>query len=244
MEKVVVGYPHNGKVDAGFTQSLLKLQRFESKYPSDRYELLDIVETSSIYICENRNTLIRMAQHLGADWLFQIDPDETFSETIVRLAMRTADKEKRPVIVGVYANIGEHSEDGSVTLVDCLYQEVEDGTYLNVVPESETEPLMVDAAGTGLFLTHLSVFEKMGYPWFTETYIQPTGGVVRFMNEDIAFCRRLREAGYEIWCDPLVEAIHWKNLPVSPSMLKKQLNRAEKFRKEIEKADPCSATMQ
>lgn len=234
-ERVVIGYPHGGKIDGKFTQSLIRVLRFEDKYPSDRYELLDPIDAVSIYTSENRNTLVRKAQSLKADWLFQIDPDETFDETIVRIAMRTADKERRSVIVGVYANIGDHNEDGSVTLVDCLYQEMDDGTYLNVVPESETEPLKVDAAGTGLFLTHMSVFEKLGYPWFMETYIQPTGGVVQFMNEDIAFCRKLREAGYEIWCDPLVQATHWKTLPISTSLMGKLLGKAEKYRRELGK---------
>lgn len=204
-------------------------------YPNERYDLIDVVDTESIYVAENRNELVRMAQTLKADWLLQIDPDETFPETILRVMMRSADSKGRPVIVGVYANIGSVHPEGAVEIVDCLYQEVEDGTYLNVIPPSETEPFRVDAAGTGIFLTHLSVFEKIPYPWFVQPYITPTGGRKQFMNEDIAFCRTLREAGYEIWCDPLVGVVHWKALPVYPSMLRKTLERAETFRREIER---------
>jgi hypothetical protein len=53
----------------------------------------------------------------------------------------------------------------------------------------------VHAAGTAGMLIRKHVLDEIGDPWF-ETYGK--------QNEDLMFCRKLREHGFTIWCDPSV----------------------------------------
>lgn len=236
MERVYIGFPHGGKVDGAFAKSLLDLQRFEDKHPNNDYELVDISYSASLYIEENRNNLVRMAQHMKADWLLQLDGDETFDPMLLRMIMRTANKETRPIIFGLYANVGDLDSDGngSVTLLDMIYDEAPDGTYIGIVPPDNMQPFRVAAAGAGVMLTHMSVFDKIEYPWFTVAYISPEGQDRQFMNEDICFCRVAREAGFNLWCDPLVQVTHWKTVPIMPSLLRNILGKAKEFKASLE----------
>jgi GT2 family glycosyltransferase len=215
-EKVVIGWPDGGNVYGGFTKSLLSLLHFELNNPNDRYEVLEPIRSTGLYITENRNELIRQAKEYKADWLLQIDGDETFNPSLLKTLLRTADKETRPVVVGIYANIG-YVENGGFNLIDCVYAEGPDGRYRNMAPPKNLVPFIVDAAGTGVFLTHTSIYDKILPPWFWLEQLQLPDGKIQFMNEDIAFCRILRENGYKIWCDPLAEATHWKMLPLNAS---------------------------
>lgn len=235
-QRVLVGWPDGGSVHGAFTKALLDLQRFELTQPSDDYEVIDCDRTSSIYITENRNNLVKLARAMKADWLLQLDGDETFEPYLLRQLFRTANGATRPVVVGLYSNIANFHEvgKGSFDVVDCIYGEVKNGAYRNVRPPENMLPFKVDAAGTGIMLCHMSVFSVVGYPWFWNELIHVHGAnEPQFMNEDIAFCRSLREAGIEIWCDPLAEAIHWKNIPLSPSTLRDFMNKVRKAHLEV-----------
>ena len=224
---VMIGFPDGGSTSAMFTESLAKLVWYELSEPSAHYTLIGPPKhASSIYIQENRNDLVRKAQQAKADWLLQIDADESFEPTLLRQLMQTAlqDPETiRPVVVGLYSNVANIGDigDGSFDVVDCVYAETSNGAYRNVRPPENLQPFTVDAAGTGIFLTHMSVYETIGYPWYWCDLIQVTGKPApQFMNEDLAFCRVLREHGYTIWCDPLAEVTHWKTIPLMPSTLR------------------------
>lgn len=219
-----------------FMKSMLDLQRFELTQPDDGYELIGTDHFSSIYIAENRNKLVEIAQSLKADWLFQLDPDETFQPTLLRRLMHTANASFREIVVGIYSNVANFASvgEGSFDVVDCIYAEVETGEYTNVRPPEDMRPFQIDAAGTGVFLTHMSIYEKIPYPWFENFYIKP-GGKDQFqmMNEDLAFCRTARENGFHIWCDPLAEVTHWKTVPLTPSTLRSFMNRMRKAELEM-----------
>ena len=225
-EKVFVGWPDGGSVNARFAMSMINLHRFELQEPDGRYEVIEPGHDSSIYIQENRNALVRRAKFHKADWLLQIDADESFSPNLLRQLMRTADKLTRPIVAGTYANIGRVSEN-NVEVLDCVYREVADGQYMTMQIPDDMQPFKCDAVGTGVFLTHMSVFERMKYPWFwCDLFLDPTKDDPQFMNEDIGFCRNAREHGYHIWVDPMAEVIHWKVVPLSPSTTRKFIEKA------------------
>jgi GT2 family glycosyltransferase len=60
----------------------------------------------------------------------------------------------------------------------------------------------VDIVGGFGSLIHRSVFESIEPPWFT--YIPPGYGD----GDDVGFCKRVREAGIEIWIDPTAQFGH------------------------------------
>lgn len=61
--------------------------------------------------------------------------------------------------------------------------------------EVPDEPFEVVAAGSGGMLVKRKVLDAMGYPYF-----ESSDGV--FLNEDFEFCRKARELGFTIMCDP------------------------------------------
>lgn len=228
--RVVIGWPDGGSTSAAFTKSLLDLVRFEALEPSDEYRLVDAFHSTGLYVQHNRNELVKHAMSLGADWLLQLDTDLAFPQTLLRMIFRHADPVTRPIIAGLYANVGNYTE-ASFEVVNCVYGEQTDGSYKVMLPPKTLQPFQVDAAGTGIMLTHLSIFQRIDWPWFWLELISLTGSAeAQLMNEDIAFCRRAREAGYPIWCDPLAEAVHWKSLPLSPSTLRQFLENARQVR--------------
>ena len=201
--KVVIGIGDNGTVDSRFCHSLLEIQRFELENPSSEYELIKIFHVSGLYTENNRNEVVKEAQQLGADWLLQLDADESFTPDLLRILMRTAHPDTRPIVVGVYANVGNfgRSGEGSFNVHDCLYAETADGQYQIVESPNSTAPFEVDASGTGVMLTHMSVYDTMEYPWFWLEHLL-VNEKPQLMNEDIVFCRKARDLGYHIWCDP------------------------------------------
>lgn len=233
-EKVVVAWPDGGSVSGSFAHSMLALYEFERSNPNDRYEMLPPYRHSSLYVQENRNNIVRTALEIEADWLLQLDGDESFRPELLRVLMRTSDRETRPIVAGLYSNVGVIDEDnasGGIVILNCAYNEVEDGQYAPIeVPEHMT-PFQVSAVGSGILLAHTDVYRAIPQPWFWIEWFErldENGEQVRqIMNEDIAFCRRAREAGYDIWVDPLAECIHWKALPLMPSTMRTYLREAE-----------------
>lgn len=235
-EKVIVGVPTGGSVNFRMADSLLKLQDLEIRNPSERYELIGINFASGLYIQENRNRLVKDAIAMGADWILQIDSDHSFEDgTLLRALMRTANKETRPIVAGLYTNIGVITGQ-NFTILDCIYAEAPDGKYKIIRPPSNMQPFRVDAVGSGLLLTHVSVYKKLDYPWFALAMFENPDGSRQMMNEDMAFCRSARMAGFDIWCDPIAEATHWKTVPLLPSTLREFLGSAMGTKKEMASA--------
>lgn len=240
-EKVVVAWPDGGSVAGSFAHSMLALHEFERSNPTEQYEMLPPFRHSSLYVQENRNNIVRTALDIGADWLLQLDGDESFRPELLRILMRTADAETRPIVAGLYSNVGVIDEDnasGGIVIVNCAYNEVEDGQYAPIeVPDDDMRPFEVGAVGSGILLAHMSVYREIEQPWFWIEWFErldENGEQVRqIMNEDIAFCRRAREAGYEIWVDPMAECIHWKSLPLMPSTMRTYLREAEEVFKSM-----------
>jgi len=57
------------------------------------------------------------------------------------------------------------------------------------------------------------VLESLEYPWFRPIW-KNIGHMKDFTSEDVGFCIQIREAGYEIYCDPSVIGGHMKLIPI------------------------------
>lgn len=238
MQKVMIGYPVGGSVHPAFAKSLLDLQKFELKNPSPDYELVDIEYSASLYVQENRNNLVEWALEKQVDWLLQLDTDEKFQPTLLRQLMSTANAESKPIVFGLYSNVqpAPAQAEGAYYHVDMIFREVENGEYMVINPTSDSRPFMIDAAGSGILLTHTSIYKKIAFPWFWLEMILPSNKTKpQIMNEDIVFCRAAREAGYQLWCDPLAEAQHFKSIALLPSTFRHFMERAKDVQKELAK---------
>ena len=71
----------------------------------------------------------------------------------------------------------------------------------------------VDYTGFGWMLTKKGVFESLEYPWFQPLWTehQKDGKVIRdFTMEDVAFCKMIKEKGFDVWIDPNIIVGHEK----------------------------------
>lgn len=144
---------------------------------------LAILSHSGGQVASVRNSLVRSAQRVNADWLLFIDDDMTFPrETIERLVGHDKD------IVGVicsarvapYPAIGELMEPRSEHL--CRASQL----------------------GAGILLVRMSVFNRVPAPWFKHQWgVEPASSQNQDgeLSEDLYFIREARKHGIEVWCD-------------------------------------------
>jgi hypothetical protein len=79
-----------------------------------------------------------------------------------------------------------------------------------------TEPFTVAGAGFGFIAVKSGVFEKMPRPWFGPVAIPNTdetrdiGPEFILIGEDLSWCTKAINCGFDIWVDPLVRVTHQK----------------------------------
>jgi len=167
-----------------------------------------IVTSGSLLVAE-RNRLTQAFWDSGCDYMLCIDSDLGWPFQAV-LAMLEQGKE---FICGVYPARG--SQGKHFTFRPAL---TEDSKIVQ-----EKHLLKMEYIPAGFMLINRSVIAKMRDK-FPELYYCPkdsrdeSGAAYclfdtevfegEFWGEDYVFCRRAREAGVEIWCDPLIEFDH------------------------------------
>lgn len=145
------------------------------------------------------------------DYLMWIDSDIVFSPRhFVELI-----NVDQPIVSGLYKR-----QDGStyatVEKMDDEYLK-KNGMY-HFLTEQELnekkEPFKVDYTGFGWMLIKHGVFESLEYPWFSPAWLyNKTADDISmnmFTTEDIGFCLRAKEIGYDIWAAPKAVVGHLK----------------------------------
>lgn len=134
-------------------------------------------------IPHNRNKIVEEGKQ--SDYILFVDSDMTFPEdTLKRLLAHDKD------IVGI----------------DSSYKELPlQSTVKHDYPELPKELCKVRAVGGGILLVKTSVFEKLNKPYFVMEHNED--GLIS-KGEDVYFCEKAKEAGYEIWCDPTIKIGH------------------------------------
>ena len=179
--KITIGTPHNGDFTPEYVASLFTLtQGKEHNYQ------LALFETCLVH--QGRNEIAHSAE---GDFLLFIDTDMAFPKSALNKLLSL----KKDIVAGLcYSRKAPHLPNAHM-LVDGLYKNVLD------IPD---EPFECDAMGTGFMLISRKVLDafKGEKPFGFET----VNG--KELGEDITFCRRAKEKGFEIWCDPTIQIIH------------------------------------
>jgi hypothetical protein len=102
----------------------------------------------------------------------------------------------KDIITGVY-NIGQQGK---------LYWNVSKSDTFNAIELEELpdNPFKVTLCGNGVMLVKTEVFERLEWPYWEN--IRSPGCIKQ--GEDLYFCKKARDAGYDIWCDPKVKCNH------------------------------------
>lgn len=77
------------------------------------------------------------------------------------------------------------------------------------------DPIKIEGCGFGFLCVKQGVFEKLSRPWFQQVIhtMELDGEVIDFplMGEDLSWCKRVQQEGFEIWLDPKVKVTHYKS---------------------------------
>jgi len=148
---------------------------------------------------------------LNYDYQLWIDSDIVFNtEKFYQLVLMD-----QPLASGWYC-----TEDGNTSSV-AHWMEEDDFRKNGGVMNHETletmskrkKPFTVDYTGFGWLLIKKGVFEheEIKYPWFApKMQVFESGEVQDMCGEDVSFCLDAIEAGFDIWCDPLIRVGHEK----------------------------------
>lgn len=174
--KVAIGIPYYRAVEGPTLLSCMHL----SALSADMKVAMLPIGTSGCYVEDNRNGCVEYALNTGIDFthFLWIDGDMIFpGDALLRLLSHDKD------IVG--ANYRTRTPPYKFA-----------GVYHDQTDTHLMEPGLHRMAQlpTGLLLTRFDIYRKMGYPWFRP-------GLHSEPRDDIYFCRRATEMGYEIWCD-------------------------------------------
>ena len=151
---------------------------------------------TSSWISKARNKAYR---ELNADFLMFIDSDMIFPHHAIAKLMLSG----RDIIGGLYFKKGEGSKPVAARMnEEGMFKEIQN------VPNEVFE---VDAIGTGFLLIRKTVFDS-----FSKEKIEEIGEPFNFHtlasggeeSEDWAFCRRAKQLGFKIYCDPTIPLGH------------------------------------
>lgn len=137
------------------------------------------------------------------DKILWIDSDITFNPEDA-LTLIESDKD---IISGAYL-LGS----GEVT----IYPKMLEAGYTYQQVKEMTEPVQVDGCGFGFVAVKSGVFESLTRPWFQAATIQTEDGFnLPIMGEDLSWCKRVKDQGFEIWFDPSVRVTHNKMMKLT-----------------------------
>lgn len=179
--KIALGLPTNRGIKPETVRSVL------SMISATEAPVHTIVSTKGFNTAENRNYLVAQAIKAGCTHLLLIDDDMIYEPNSIN---RLVSLQKH--VVGAKYSVRRHVE-GENEVIE----------YGN--EKSDTEPFRCNALGGGLLLIDLSILPKLQSPLFWYKVFDV--GMVE-MSNDWWFCERVRDAGYEIWCDPTLKPGH------------------------------------
>ena len=168
------------------TNRLIKTKCAESLLNlKSEYEVKALVSQRGYNTAENRNHIGAYAVNNGFTHRFLVDDDMVYeSDTIDRLLECGKD-----IVGGLYKT------------------KYEDTEYVIEAEEIKDEMFECIGIGGGLLMIKTEVLRKVPQPWFG--YLWHQNGMVKESN-DWYFCRKARETGYKIWCEPDIKAKHIK----------------------------------
>ena len=208
-ETVALAWCDNGNVDGlfmlGVTDVLLQSGvRFSST-----------IRSQGNQIARQRDRLINHWYNANkAEWLLWVDSDVVISpETFMKL-WKNKDKDKRPMVTGVYFT-SDNPEEPLMIPLPTIFQfedDSENGKLISkrIHPLPENQLIKIDAAGMGFILMHRSVVKRIKDVMPDAALFAEMGKGDSFLGEDIYFFALCHQVGIPLWCDTGALAPHMK----------------------------------
>ena len=187
--RTLIAIPCLDMVHTLFFASMLSLRKPEGT---------EVAIASCSLVYESRHTLAMKAVNEGFDRVLWLDSDMVFQPDIVD----TLEFCEKPFVCGAF-------QSRRPPYSSCVFKDIRLKS-LERVKEYGLRPFKVDGCGFACVLMKTEVLEAVSRKHgkcFTpmEDY-----------GEDLAFCVRAKEQGYEIWCDPTARVGHIAHIPIWP----------------------------
>lgn len=195
MAKILICVPSCDLVAAGFAQSLAMLQK-------GGHETAIMFQVGSL-IYDARNKLAKEAIKLGAEYTMWFDSDMIFApDTMLKLLEHNA-----PIVSGAYFRRSPPYHLVAFDKCDTKNREWSDLPL-------PTDTVKCGGVGFGCVLISTQVLFDVAAKF--KTWFDPMNG----FGEDLSFCWRARECGYDILLDPKVSCGHVGQIVVNESFYK------------------------
>jgi hypothetical protein len=186
-----------------------------------------------------RDTLAEHALAMGAEYMMCFDDDTVPpSHEIQSLYYILAQNPKAAIAGGIYCTKGENPEP-------TIYKELGGGSHWNW---TLGDIFKVKGIGAGCMMVRLSALKDIPKPWFKDTAGEPTHTervgdldlkvISTTGTDDLYFCRKVDEAGYDIIAHGGVLCLHYDeegrayHLPDDSYPVQSYLEKKAKFLKE------------
>lgn len=153
------------------------------------------------YISENQNVLARLFLSTDADFFWLTNDDQLYQpDALARLLAHDVD-----VIVPMCIQ-------RNAPFRPLVYDRDDEKSGGDIRPLYLTRfvkgLMQVKAGGGGGMLIKRKVLETIADPWWEVETVRKPGHPPNMMSEDISFCRKVRAAGFKVWCDTDVKVGH------------------------------------
>ena len=190
--RLLIAIPTTDYVHADFVVSLSKLQCELGR----RHVAYNVEVMAGTLVYFARNRLANKAINEHYTHVLWLDSDMVFNEQVVDDLMEVG----KDMVCGAF--VSRRPPYGP-----CVYTSIEKNKVTQV-KDWGLKPFRVHGCGFATVLTSVDLLQaetqKFG------TCFQPTD----YYGEDLAFCWRVKQLGYEIWCEPTVRVGHIAHVPV------------------------------
>jgi GT2 family glycosyltransferase len=200
---VFLGFIHPNVVSAGFMQSVIETMQADKRITTIQFER---GFAGSLGECRNRVTEKFLAS--DCDYLWFVDTDIIFKPGALNRLL----EHDKDIVSGRYDLVMETSNWDWYTRA-CAFKWADPAMLRGLVPldpKVRTGLDKVGACGAGFILIKRHVFEEMvdgpiaEGNWWGEWNSE--------MGEDVSFCKRATEAGFDIWFDWDLKVLHQKTV--------------------------------
>lgn len=214
--KIFIAVPSMDTLPALFCQSLALLQRAGDTK-------IGFEVGSLVYVA--RNHLAKQAIDAEADYILWLDSDMVFAPDLLQRMLKVCQEEKIDFLTSLCFR-------RKPPYTPCLFDKLDllpndKGAAFSAflsVPEGRFK---VGGCGFAGVLLSTEVIMAVGSK-FNGRLFDPLPG----MGEDLSFCWRARQCGYDIWCDPDIELGHVGQMVVNRSYFE-AYQEAEERAKEL-----------
>lgn len=213
-KKILIGAPHYDGVPAKY---IINTTQMMMDMATKGWES-NIFYAEGTLISSQRNKIAQTAVDEDYDYLFFIDTDVNHShDDLYRMLDVTEDPDADVRIIGglYYGRRAPHRP--------MVFSEYTGEHFTGIkqpdIDAYDGKPFPCAGIGTGFLLIDIEVLKKMNEPEYIKKRGHPFSHLLMEngvqLGEDLSFCVRAAECGYQIWCHPGVDLEHEGRLVVT-----------------------------